>query len=454
VNRRGPWASRNFRLLVGCDVMSMVGTTMATVAVPFAILHSGGSASDIGFVTVAGLIPTIVFLLLGGVVADRLPRQRVMVLANVVQSAMQAAFALLVLTGRAQLWQMMLLTAGRGIAFGFYMPAAQGLLPQTVAAADLSSANAVRSLGLNGARISGAALGGVVVAATGPGWGLVADAASYAAAAVLRSGMRFSDPPPVIRTGLLPELRAGWRAFVFQRWLWVCVVEFALINAVYAGGFSVLGPVVAEHDLGGASSWGVIVAGQSLGAVLGAALMLRYRPVRPLGVGNLAVAAMALPLIALAVPANLPLVAGAAMLAGMGAEAFEINWSVALQEHVPGPLLSRVSAYDALGAYALGPVGTAVAGPLAAIVGTTLVLGGAGVAILGAIAAALSVSDVRLLTRREPVSDLPGEPGGLQAGSRRGHDGGRDLGPREHLRTDRLKVDARGKQVGQQSEMR
>lgn len=267
MKRRGPLASRNFRLLVSCDVMSMAGTAMATVAVPFAVLRSGGTASDIGFVAVAGLVPTIVFLLLGGVVADRLPRQRVMVLANVVQGAMQAAFALLVLTGRAQLLEMMLLTAGRGIAFGFYMPAAQGLLPQTVAATELASANAIRRLGLNAAQISGAAFGGVVVAAAGPAWGLVADAASYAAAAALRTGMRFNDLPPVTRTGLLPELRAGWRAFVSRRWLWVSVVEFAVVNALYVGGFSVLGPVVVERHLGGASSWGVIIAAQSLGAV-------------------------------------------------------------------------------------------------------------------------------------------------------------------------------------------
>ena len=187
MNLRGALSSRNFRLLVGCDVMSMTGTAMATVAVPFAVLRSGGSASDIGFVAVSGLVPTIVFLLLGGVVADRLPRQRVMVLANVVQGAMQAAFALLVLTGRAQLYEMMLLTAGRGVAFGFYMPAAQGLLPQTVAATELASANAIRRLGLNAAQISGAAFGGIVIAVAGPGWGLVGDAASYAAAAALRT---------------------------------------------------------------------------------------------------------------------------------------------------------------------------------------------------------------------------------------------------------------------------
>src|ERR671939_311045 len=143
----GPLAQRNFRLLVGCDVTSMVGTAMAAVAVPFAVLASGGSVSDVGYVAAAGLVPTIAFLLFGGVLADRLPRQQVMVAANIGQGLAQGGFALLVLMGEARLWEMMLLTAARGCAFGFYMPAAQGLLPQTVGADQLAPANAVRRLG-------------------------------------------------------------------------------------------------------------------------------------------------------------------------------------------------------------------------------------------------------------------------------------------------------------------
>src|SRR5579863_7141374 len=157
----GPLAQRNFRLLLGCDATSMVGTAMATVAVPFAVLASGGSVSDIGYVAATGLVPTVVFLLFGGVLADRLPRQQVMVAANIGQGLAQGGFALLVLTGNARLWEMMLLSAARGCAFGFYMPAAQGLLPQTVASDQLVSANAVRRLGLGSAQISGAALGGM-----------------------------------------------------------------------------------------------------------------------------------------------------------------------------------------------------------------------------------------------------------------------------------------------------
>lgn len=405
--RRGALASRNFRLLVGCDVTSMTGTAMATVAVPFAVLHAGGSATDVGFVTAAGLVPTIAFLLFGGVISDRIPRQQVMVAANIVQALAQAGFAALVLTGHAWLWAMIALTAARGGANGFYLPAAQGLLPQTVAAGQLSSANAIARLGLNGAQIAGAALGGAVVGLAGPGWGLVADAASYVVAAALRAGMRLGPLPPAHRSGIWSELGEGWREFTSRRWLWAIVVQFGLVNAVYQGGFLVLGPVVADHRLGGAASWGLVLAAFSAGAVAGAAVMVRYRPVRLLLAASVAVPAMAAPLLALAFPLgtvqlDTGLVAAAALLAGAGAEIFDVNWSTTMQEQIPSELLSRVSSYDALGSYALSPLGTVAAGPAALLMGLTTALAGGGLLILASTVCVLCVAEVRDLTRRVP----------------------------------------------------
>lgn len=396
----GPLGQRNFRLLVGCDVTSMVGTAMAAVAVPFAVLASGGSVSDIGYVAAAGLVPTVAFLLFGGVVADRLPRQQVMVVANIGQGLAQGIFALLVLTGNAHLWEMMVLSAARGCAFGFYMPASQGLLPQTVGPEQLASANAVRRLGLNGAQIGGAALGGLVVAAAGPGWGLVADATSYGLAALMRAGMRFGTLPPMVRSGILHELRDGSQAFTSRRWLWVIVVQFGLVNALFFGAFDVLGPALAKTELGGARSWGLVLAAASVGAVAGAAVMLRYRPRRLLRSASLAVPLFALPLFALAVPTSVGLIALAALLYGAAGEVFEVNWSIALQEQVPPDLLSRVSAYDALGSVALTPVGTTLAGPIALALGTRTTLAGAGVVIIVSAIVVLCIPEVRTLTRR------------------------------------------------------
>jgi MFS family permease len=396
----GPLASRNFQLLLACDVVSTFGTAVALVAIPFAVLSIGGSAADVGYVTAAGLLPVIVFLLLGGVVADRLPRQQVMAAANVLQALAQAGSAALVLSGHAQVWELMVLAAVRGIGLGFYYPASAGLLPQTVAAEDRPQANAIDRIGRNTALITGSALGGVLVGLAGPGWGLVLDAAGYVVAALLRIGMRIPALPRGSAGRMVHELREGWREFSSRRWLWAIVLEFSLLVAIWDGATDVLGPVVAHDQLGGAHSWGIVLAAQSAGAVLGGLVMIRFRPRRLLLAGSLCVAPTSALLFTLAVPLAVPVIAIAAFAAGACIEVFEVNWATAMQQEIPPQALSRVSSYDALGSWGLAPVGTAVAGPLAVALGTSVVLAAAGMLIVALTAAVLCVPEVRDLRRR------------------------------------------------------
>jgi MFS family permease len=194
---RGPLQSRNFRLLVTCNVISLTGSAVSFVAIPFAVLKIGGSASDVGYVATAKLIPLIAFLLLGGVVADRLPRHQVMAAANAVQALAQGTSAGLILTGHVRVRQLAALAAAGGIGVGFYYPAAQGLLPQTVPPDQRPQANALNQTGQGAASIAGAALGGLLVGLAGPGWGLAIDAATFAVAGTLRIGMRFPRMPLV-----------------------------------------------------------------------------------------------------------------------------------------------------------------------------------------------------------------------------------------------------------------
>jgi MFS family permease len=401
--------SRNFRLLLACDVISVTGTAVATVALPFAVLAIGGSASAVGYVAAAYLVPLIGFLLLGGVVADRLPRHQVMVAANVVQALAQAASAVLVLAGQARVWELAALAAARGAGTGFYLPASEGLLPHTVPAGQRASANAIDRIGRNGGQIGGAAVGGVLVGLAGPGWGLAADAASFAVAAGLRAGMRFPALPAGPRAGLLHELREGWADFISRRWLWAIVAQFAFVVAILSGTQSVLGPLVADAHLGGARSWGLILAAQGVGAVLGGFIMIRFRPRRMLLAASLAVPADALFLLALAVPLPVPVIAAAAFLTGGCVEVFSVNWATTMQQEIPPAMLSRLSSYDALGSFALAPVGTAVAGPLAGSLGTRAVLAAGAVAIVLLSAAVLLVPEVRHLERQLPSG--PDQPG-------------------------------------------
>jgi MFS family permease len=399
---RGPLRSRNFRLLVTGNVVSGAGSAVSFVALPFAVLRIGGTVSDVGYVATAGLIPLIGFLLLGGVIADRLPRHHVLVGANVLQALAQAAAAILILTGHARVWQLAVLAAAGGIGVGIGYPAGAGLLPQTVPADQRPQANALDRTGRSAASIGGSALGGLLTGFAGPGWALAIDAASFAIAATLRTGMRFPSLPPVTTTGIRHDLRDGWHEFASRRWLWLIVTQFALLVAVSAATINVLGPLVAESGLGGSRSWGFIVAAYGGGAVGGGLVMTRFRPRRILLAAMLSVPVFSVLLFALAVPLPVPLDIAASFLAGGCLEVFAVSWATTLQQEIPPEKLSRVSSYDALGNYALTPVGTAIAGPLAATFGTPAVLatGGAIVVLLPILV--LLVPEVRHMQRNTP----------------------------------------------------
>jgi MFS family permease len=397
---RGPLASRNFRLLVTCNIISNAGSAASFVAIPFAVLAIGGSASDIGYIAAVQLIALIAFLLIGGVIADRLPRHQVITSANALQALAQGSSATLLLTGRAHVWQLVGLAAAGGVGQGFYYPAVQGLLPQTVPTEQRPQANALDRAGRNAASIAGSALGGLLVVIAGPGWGLAIDAASFAVAGVLRYGMHFPALPPVQATNLVRDLHEGWREFASRRWLWIIVAQFALVGAVYAATIAVLGPLVAHAHLGGAGSWGLIVAAYGAGAVAGGLAMIKFRPRRILVAAMASVPALSLLLFALAVPLAVPVDVAAAVLAGGFLEVLSVSRAVTMQQEIPPEKLSRVSSYDALGTYALTPVATAIAGPLASAFGTRAVLaaGGALVVILPALV--LLVPEVRHMRRK------------------------------------------------------
>jgi MFS family permease len=374
---------------------------------PFAVLMIGGSASDVGYVASAQLIPVIAFLLLGGVIADRLPRQRVIVAANALQALAQGSSATLILMGHAQIWELLALAAVGGVGVGFYSPAARGLLPQTVLADQRSQANALDRTGRSAAEIGGAGLGGILIGLAGPGWGLAIDAASFAIAGALATGMRFPALPSIQARGILHDLRDGWHEFASRRWLWVVVILFGVLVGVSAGTINVIGPLVAHSSLGGARSWGFIVAGYSAGSVIGGLVMLRFQPRRMLLAAISAVPAFALLQFALAVPLAVPLDLIAACLAGACLEVYGVSWAITLQQEIPPEKLSRISSYDTLGNYALTPIGTAIAGPLASAFGTSAVLvaGGAIVVLLPLVV--LLVPEVRQLRRGQPAAEIP-----------------------------------------------
>ena len=398
----GALAERDFRLLFIGRTISLFGSAFAPIALAFAVVRLTGSPSDLGLVLSAYMLAHLVFLLAGGVWADRLPRHLVMVTSDLLSGASQIAAAVVLLTGVAQTWHLVVLAALRGGASAFFMPASAGLVPQVVSAGRLQQANALLSLSRNSTRIAGVALAGVLVATVGPGWALGLDGATYGVGALFVGMLKLPPVEAADKREFIRELAEGWREFRSRSWLCVTIVQFALINAYAIGAFLVLGPFVAQRSLGGAAAWGLILAFEAVGMILAGLVALRYRPERPLLVATLAVLTMAPLLALLGLAAPLLLILPAALIAGVGLELYGVFWDTTLQQHIPDEKLSRVSSYDVLGSFALIPVGVAVMGPISGAIGVADTLIGAAVVVVVATLAVVCVADVRNLRRLEP----------------------------------------------------
>ncbi|MGW6538039.1 MFS transporter [Streptomyces sp. NPDC055051] len=420
--RRPEWAGRNYVLLTAATIVTSLGANGALIATTWAVFEAGGDAGDVGLVAMARFLPLVVFLLIGGAVADRIPRHRVMVAANTVNFVSQAVFAVLVLSGTAELWQMMVLTGLCGAGQAFFNPAAEGMLMSSVTGEQASRAFAFYRMAMHGAGIGGAALGGALVAFVGAGWVLAIDAAAFAVAGSLRAFLDVSGiPERKPGGGLLSDLREGWQEFIGRPWLWSIVAQFSVVVALIGAVESVYGPLVARDELGGARPWGIALAGYGVGTVAGAILMTRWKPRRLLLVGTLGVFPIALPSAALAVPLHPVGLTAVMFVSGVAMEIFGVSWMTTMHQEIPEEKLSRVSAYDWFGSTALLPLSTALAGPAEAAFGRKESLWGAVVLMTLVTALVLLVPDVRNMTRRpHGAPAAKGDGGGQADGDARG----------------------------------
>ncbi|OLT28157.1 hypothetical protein BJF83_01360 [Nocardiopsis sp. CNR-923] len=389
-----------FRALALGRSLMFLGNGMASVAVAFAVLDATGSLVNVGLVVGARSLANVCLLLLGGVLADRLPRSLVLRGGCVLAAGSQAALAAALLTGAASLPLMIGLSLVNGAAAAANLPAAAALTPQTVPAALLRPANAVLRVGVHAGMFAGAGLGGAVVGAAGSGWAIAADAALFALAGVAFTLLRVpSGPRRDDGGGVLRDLLEGWREFTARRWVWIVVAQFMVVNATWTATTSVLGPAIADASFG-RTEWGLLMAANAAGLLAGGALAARWQPRRALAFGVALILVQTVPLFALAgsVP-FLPLLF-AMVVAGIAVEQFGVAWEVSVQENVPTERLSRVYSYDALGSFVAMPVGQVAAGPLAERVGPGPAIALMAGLTVAATLAALSSRSVRTLRRR------------------------------------------------------
>jgi predicted MFS family arabinose efflux permease len=408
VTRRFPvLASRDFRLLLADRLIAPGAFAFSLVGVSFAVLDAGGSAADLSYVLAAQIAPSLVFTLLGGVVADRIAPQRVIAAANLMIAAGEGTFGLLVLTSRPQLWQMILLEILTGSGMAVFYPASQALLPAVAPGELLQQGSAMSRLAMNAAQMTGSAIAGVVVAAIGPGWALAICGAGVTGTVPLLLRIRAGARDRVPGAGLLADIREGWAEFRSHTWLWAIVGQYCIVMMAWYGAFQVLGPVVAKEHLGGPAAWGAITASESVGLVAGGVIALGRAPRRPMLFVAVIGAVIAISPLSLAMLWPLPFICLASFGVGAMTEIMMVQWTVAMARHIPPDRLARVSAYDALGSMMAMPAGALAAGPVAAIIGVQQAQYAAAAVIIAVSAVALIPRDVRSMRAAAPPPGLP-----------------------------------------------
>ncbi|HEU5160133.1 MAG TPA: MFS transporter [Streptosporangiaceae bacterium] len=364
---------RQFFLLWGGQTASGLGDAMVIVAFTFAALEISDSPGSLGLVlTVMHLARTGCYFA-GGVLGDRLSRRLIMIVSDTARMLTQAVTALVLISGQAALWWLVLLGAVYGGLAGLFRPSSAGLVAQIVEPGSLQEANALLGVSREAVTIAGPALAAVLVAAAGPGWVFAVDAGTFAVSIAALSRMRPAEVPVERGGGFWSDVSSGLREAFRHRWYGVSLSVqplWTFANAV----FSVLGPTIALHSLGGVVDWGLINTAGAAGAVVGGMLALKVAFRRPLVAASAGRLGLGVLLAAMAVPLPIGPVAGAALLSGLGWAVHDIAWTATVQRRIPGNAVSRAVSYEWTAGQLTTTAGFALAGPLSAAFGTSGVL--------------------------------------------------------------------------------
>jgi MFS family permease len=403
---------RRFALLFAARTASVLGSAFGPVALAFGVLAlPGATATTLSVVTAAEALAMVTFMVLGGVIADRFPRFRVMMVADVGAALAWGGLAAMLLTGWAPMWLLVGTSAFAGMATALFFPAASGVVPEVVAEQRLQAANGLLRLGMNLARILGFAVAGAAVAAFGAGWAMVLNAALLVLSAGLTAALRMPTSAAgrsgAVRGNVLHDLKEGWHEYRSRQWLWVVTLQYSLVMMVFQAVWSVLGPVVANDRLGGARGWSLVLAAESVGMLVGVVLAIRARPRRPIRLVVILTFPLTIVPLALGLGAPLLVAVVASFASGVALDVLIVIWDTTMQREIPKEALSRVSSYDALGSLMLGPVGLVLAGPAVDLIGSSRALLISAAVTALASAGALCSPGVRNLTWTPPAEPTP-----------------------------------------------
>lgn len=365
-----PLRSLPFRYQFAARGISMVGSTLSPVALSMGALASGMPVVDLGIILAAYTVPLLALVVVGGVVADRLPQHRIMLAGDATRAVSQTAVGVLLLAGYPNVWALAALQVVTGTATAFYQPASSSLTAFTVDRPSLQRANALLALTRSLSGSVGPLCAAALVVTAGAGWALIIDGLSFLGSAVLLSRLRMLRPRAARpQEGFLAELREGFREVRTRSWVWSSIITFGVSNLA-SSALLVLGPaVLLQRHNAGVFAWAAIVAAMSVGQIIGNVIALRVMPARPMLLARAVEFAQVPLIVSVALNASPAALVATAVLCGVGIALPDAIWFATMQTHLPSGAISRVSSYDWLGSLALRPVGLAGAATIAGTVG-------------------------------------------------------------------------------------
>ncbi len=386
----------SFGLFFMAATASTLGSAVVPVALTFALLQVGYTATSVGLVLAAQTAPTVILLLAGGVIGDRWSRRRIMIGADALRCLCQGGLAALLATGHPALPFLMLLAACLGVGNAFFSPAESGLIPEIAGEKSrIKAANSLLGISSSLSAIMGPVIGGMLVGLGDAPLAIGMDSLSYAVSAACLAFIHIPPHERKVSTSFLIDLKQGWSEFRRHRWLQLVTAQYGLLNLVTFAPFFVLGPVIFSSLPHGARSWGLIASATGAGGVVGGLLILRIRPSRPLVAYEISAALLAAPLVVLAVHASVPVLMASSAVFGLALSILNVTVQTTIQERMPEEVLSRINALFSVVATGLGPIGFALCGPVAQLAGARNALGvGSGITLVSA-AALLCLGHIR-----------------------------------------------------------
>ncbi len=379
--------SKETRALLTARALSMVGSSALPIAFTFAILRSGGNALEVGIVLGLADLPFVLLLLVGGVIADRHERRLIALMSDIVRAAVALIAACMILLHLNTILYLSVLAIIWGSARAFFIPTVTGLIPEITPVDQLHKTNSLVGASVSLGTLVGPALGGLIVASIGPGEGALFATLSYIGSSIYLSRIRPSDlpekefVPPIAQGSFLSEIKEGYQAVRSRSWAFWTIIIFGVMHLSTFGPLFVVGPVIAADHLGGAAAWGYIVAADGGGAIVGSLVAMRRPPKRPLYIASILMLLGVPGFILLAFHVDLTLILGSFAIFGVATGYFGSVWDTLLQKSYPIDQISKVSSYDYMGSTSLLPLGEALGGGVAGVIGNSMVMIIGGIAL-------------------------------------------------------------------------